>query len=186
MTTQVLEQQTQTPVVPGLEQQIMAAEAKTQLGEDVMLMVTFKIADQIYGGDILQIQEVTEMSPITRVPHLQDYISGVSNLRGHIVPTVDLAVRLNLAEKGQTQGRQIMIARTEQGLVGFIVDEVSEVIPVPKDRIEPTPEGWMDGDHKYFGGIAKLESSLVSIVDFARLLQLDKIMLEEYGQQGGK
>lgn len=186
MTTQVLEQQPQAPVVPGLEKELMAAQAKTQLGEDIMLMVTFKIAGQVYGGDILQIQEVTEMSPITRVPHLQDYISGVSNLRGHIVPTVDLAVRLNLAEKGQTSGQQIMIARTDHGLVGFIVDEVSEVIPVPKDRIEPTPEGWMDGDHKYFGGIAKLESDLVSIVDFAGLLQLEKIMLEEYRQQGGK
>lgn len=147
-----------------------------------LLMVTFTLADQTYGGDILQIQEVTGMSHITRVPHMKSFIRGVTNLRGNIVPTVDLRRRLGLEVRNDLMNQQIMIARSKQGLIGYIVDSVREVILVPHRAIEPTPEDWLDADHKYFVGIAKLEDNLVTIVDFSRVIQTDGVLVDEFKQ----
>ena len=147
-----------------------------------LLMVTFTLADQTYGGDILQIQEVTGMSHITRVPHMKSFIRGVTNLRGNIVPTVDLRRRLGLEVRNDLMNQQIMIARSTQGLIGYIVDSVREVITVPQEAIEPTPEDWLDADHKYFVGIAKLEDNLVTIVDFSRVIQADGVLVDEIKQ----
>lgn len=146
---------------------------------DAILVVTFTLADQTYGGDILQIQEVTGMSHIARVPHVKSYIKGVTNLRGNIVPTVDLITRLGLPPSDESSERQIMIARTAQGLIGYIVDSVREVIAVPNKAIEPTPEDWLDADHQYFVGIAKLEDMLVTIVDFSKLVETDRVLLDD-------
>lgn len=147
-----------------------------------LLMVTFTLADQTYGGDILQIQEVTGMSHITHVPHLKPFIRGVTNLRGNIVPTVDLRRRLGLEVRDDLVNQQIMIARSAQGLIGYIVDSVREVITVPQQAIEPMPEDWLDTDHKYFVGIAKLDDNLVTIVDFSRVIQIDGVLLDEIKQ----
>ncbi len=149
-------------------------------GDDSVLMVTFTLADQTYGGDILQIQEVTAMSHITRVPHVRSYLKGVTNLRGNIVPTLDLRTRLGLVGNGEEiKNQQIMIARTDQGLLGYIVDTVREVITVPKSAIEPTPKDWQDADHQYFIGIAKLKDHLVTLVDFNRVVHSDKVLLDK-------
>ena len=147
--------------------------------DDSLLVVTFMLRDQTYGGDILQIQEVTVMNTITRVPHVQPYIQGVTNLRGNIVPTVDLRLRLGMEPRNEDEGAQIMIAHTGHGLIGYIVDSVREVINVPKSAVEPTPEDWLDADHKYFAGIAKLDDLLVTIVDFSKVLQADRVLLDE-------
>ncbi len=159
-----------------------AKQLAASAGEDALLMVTFTIGDQTYGGDILQIQEVTSISRITRVPHVKDYIKGVTNLRGNIVPTLDLRARLNVDGSDEMAGRQIMIAKTELGLIGYIVDSVREVISVPKHAIEPTPEDWLDADHQYFIGIAKLEGTLVTLVDFSKIISQDGVLLEEFKQ----
>ena len=159
-----------------------AEQLAANAGDDALLMVTFTIGDQTYGGDILQIQEVTSISRITRVPHVNDYIKGVTNLRGNIVPTVDLRARLNVVGNEETASRQIMIAKTDHGLIGYIVDSVREVISVPKHAIEPTPEDWLDADHQYFIGIAKLEGTLVTLVDFSRIISSDGVLLEEFKQ----
>ena len=151
-------------------------------GDEDLLMVTFTIADQTYGGDILQIQEVTSMSHITRVPHVRSYIKGVTNLRGNIVPTLDLRTRLGLGNGEDLANKQIMIARTESGLLGYIVDSVREVITVPKKAIEPTPEDWLDADHQYFVGIAKLKDNLVTLVDFSHVVHSDRVLLDELKQ----
>lgn len=158
-----------------------AGEVRDLAGEDTMLMVTFMLAEQTYGGDILQIQEVTGMSRITRVPHVESYIRGVTNLRGNIVPTLDLGIRLGLrgGDDVEVQGQQIMIARTDHGLIGYIVDAVREVITVRKSSIEPTPEGWLDVDKKYFAGIAKMEENLVTLIDFNKVIQADRVLLDE-------
>ena len=152
------------------------------LDEDSLLIVTYMLSGQTYGGDILQIQEVTVMNTITRVPHVMAYIRGVTNLRGNIVPTIDLRLRLGMEERENGQGGQIMIAHTAHGLIGYIVDSVREVINVPKSAIEPTPDDWLDVDHKYFAGIAKMDDLLVTIVDFNKVIQADRVLLDEFRQ----
>ena len=97
------------------------------------------------------------------------------------MPTLDLRTRLGLdGNGGEIKNQQIMIARTDQGLLGYIVDTVREVITVPKSSIEPTPEDWLDADHQYFVGIAKLKDTLVTLVDFNRVVQADKVLLDEF------
>ncbi|MCH7937147.1 MAG: chemotaxis protein CheW, partial [Proteobacteria bacterium] len=87
-----------------------------------------------------------------------------------------------LEVRNDVTNQQIMIARSTQGLIGYIVDSVREVITVPQEAIEPTPEDWLDADHKYFVGIAKLEDNLVTIVDFSRVIQADGVLLDEIKQ----
>ncbi len=171
--------QTEAEDVKAANTMIENAQA-TKTGAGDLLMVTFTLADQTYGGDILQIQEVTAMSHITRVPHVRSYIKGVTNLRGNIVPTLDLRTRLGLAGNGEKlKNQQIMIARTDQGLLGYIVDTVREVITVPRSAIEPTPEDWLDADLQYFIGIAKLKDHLVTLVDFNRVVHSEKALVDE-------
>ncbi len=175
------------PAEAAESKEVEAANAeisKAQSGtaaDDSLLMVAFTIGDQTYGGDILQIQEVTGMSHITRVPHVKPYIKGVTNLRGNIVPTLELRTRLGLAARSAEDAgdQKIMIARTNMGLLGYIVESVREVITVPKNKIEPTPEDWLDADHKYFVGIAKLDDNLVTIIDFNRVVESDKVLLDD-------
>ena len=122
------------------------------------------------------------MSHITRVPHVKDYLRGVTNLRGHIVPTVDLRERLGLQGEelpaDEADNRQILIARTDRGLIGYIVDSVREVVTVGRSRIEPTPDDWADENHEYYVGIAKLDEALITIIDFSKVVE-SEVLLDE-------
>jgi len=119
------------------------------------------------------------MGHITRVPHVKPYVRGVTNLRGNIVPTLDLRTRLGLPKGDELKGQQIIIARTDWDLIGYVVDVVREVITVSKSSIEPAPEGWLDADHRCFAGIARLNENLVTLVDFNMVIQADRVLLEE-------
>lgn len=136
----------------------------TYSGNEIQLVV-FKLGREEYGVSILQVQEIKRITEITRVPHSPDYIKGVMNLRGSVLPVIDLKKRLNLPPQEYTDDTRIIIIKVEDITVGMIVDAVSEVTTIDQTNIEPpqTVVGGVAAD--YLSGVGKLENRLLILLN---------------------
>lgn len=136
----------------------------TYSGNDIQLVV-FKLGREEYGVSILQVQEIKRITEITRVPHSPDYIKGVMNLRGSVLPVIDLKKRLNLPPEEYTDDTRIIIIKVEDITVGMIVDAVSEVTTIDQSNIEP-PQAVVGGiAADYLSGVGKLENRLLILLN---------------------
>lgn len=136
----------------------------TYSGNEVQLVV-FKLGREEYGVSILQVQEIKRNTEITRVPHSPDYIKGVMNLRGSVLPVIDLKKRLNLPPQDHTDDTRIIIIKVEDINVGMIVDAVSEVTAIDQNSIEP-PQAVVGGiAADYLSGVGKLENRLIILLN---------------------
>jgi len=133
-------------------------------------LVIFRLGREEYGISILQVQEIKRMTDITRVPHTPDYIKGVMNLRGSVLPVIDLRKRLNLPVGEITDNTRIIIVRIEDVTVGLIVDAVSEVTAIPQNSIEPaqTFVGGIAAD--YISGVGKLDNRLLILLNLSAIV----------------
>lgn len=146
----------------------------TQRAEEIQLVV-FQLAGELYGADISVVREVTPLQRVTRVPRTPGHIEGVTNLRGRVIPVIDLRRRLLLPASPPTKSSRIAVAELDGGQVGMIVDGVSEVLRVSTERIEPTPPVLNLGvDAQYIKGVAKVESRLIILLDLSRVLVRDE------------
>jgi purine-binding chemotaxis protein CheW len=102
-------------------------------------LLVFKIGEEEFGIDILKVQEINRMMQITKVPNSPEFIDGVVNLRGRIIPVIDLRTRLNMSRIEHDNRTRIIVVDLSGVTVGFIVDEVSEVLRIPKSITEPPP-----------------------------------------------
>ena len=142
---------------------------KTYASDEIQLVV-FKLGREEYGVSILQVQEIKRMTEITRVPHTPDYIKGVINLRGSVLPVLDLRRRLNLLSKEDTDDTRIIIVKVEEITVGMIVDSVSEVTALSQENIE-SPNSVVGGiSANYLSGVGKQEDRLLILLDLAELI----------------
>jgi purine-binding chemotaxis protein CheW len=147
---------------PAREQRA-AAEATEHL-------TTFFLDREEYGVDVRQVQEIRRMSEITTVPRAPGYIRGVINLRGRILPVLDLKRKLGLGEVEAGRATRIVVVRVGERLLGLLVDGASQVLKVAVSRIEPPPEEVLEKGGDYIRGVAKLEDRLIILVDLGRLL----------------
>jgi purine-binding chemotaxis protein CheW len=136
-------------------------------------LVVFDLASEYYGVDIGDVREIIRMQNVTRVPGTPGYMEGVTNLRGKVVPVVDLRKRLELKVKQQTKESRIVVVDIGGKDVGVIVDGVTEVLRIPVASIEPPSQMIANSDSAYIRGIAKLGDKLVI------LLELDKVLDEQ-------
>ncbi len=138
--------------------------------KELLQLVSFKIGDEEFGVDILSVQEINRMSQITKVSNKPDFIEGVINLRGRIIPVIDLLVKLGMIRKVHGKNTRIVVVELKGQILGFIVDEVSEVLRIPKDITEVPPEmvGGVDSD--YITSIGKLEDRLLILLDLEKIL----------------
>jgi purine-binding chemotaxis protein CheW len=132
-------------------------------------IVVCQLANERYGVDIGSVYEIIRFQPITAVPAAPSFVEGVLNLRGRIIPVVDLAGRFGLAHGDRTAAGRIVVAGTSGMRVGLIVDGVSEVLMVPEEAIEATPEVAGGRDSAYIKGIAKLGEQLIILLDLDAL-----------------
>ena len=132
-------------------------------------LVIFKLGREEYGVSILQVQEIKRITEITRVPHTPDYIKGVINLRGSVLPVIDLKNRLNLPQQGSTEDMRIIIVKVKDISVGMIVDAVSEVMTINEKDIDSPDVVAGSVSANYLSGVGKLENRLLI------LLNLDEI-----------
>lgn len=136
--------------------------------------LTFELKGEIYGLEILKVQEIIGMMGVTRVPRTPEFIRGVINLRGKVIPVVDLRLKFGLEETQDTERTCIIVVQFMQGdlslIMGIIVDEVSEVVNIEGGQIEDTPSFGANVDTNFILGIGKVGQKVVMLLDVDRVL----------------
>ena len=146
---------------------IDAAQTEKQL-------VVFDLASEGYGVDIGAVREIIRMQEITRVPNTPDFVEGVINLRGKVIPVIDLRKRFGLQVMDQSKDNRIVVVDIGKQDIGVIVDSVTEVLRISADSVEPPTSVITSADSDYLLGIAKLESRLIILLDLESVLSHDE------------
>ncbi len=134
-------------------------------------IVGFRIGRESFGVPISLVHEIVRIPEITAVPESPDFVEGVINLRGKIVPVVDLRKRFGENEIKPTKKNRILVAEVENKMVGLIVDSASEVMKIPEGEVEQPPNIFEEGELNYVTGVGKLHGRLIILVDLTRVLQ---------------
>ncbi|MEW5796057.1 MAG: chemotaxis protein CheW [Candidatus Zixiibacteriota bacterium] len=142
---------------------------------DELQLVSFNIGTEEFGVDILKVQEINRMVEITRVPQAPHYIEGVINLRGKVIPIVDLRKRFNLELKEHDKNTRIVVVDIGGTIMGMIVDSVSEVLRLPADTIEPPPDIVTGVNSEYIRGVAKLDDRLLIFLDLSKVIDMAEV-----------
>lgn len=138
-------------------------------------VVTFTLAHEEYAVDILKVKEIILVEGITKVPQMPEYIEGIINLRGLIVPVIDLRKRLQLPVPHHDEHTRIMIARMGKRVVGLIVDTVSRVMRIPKNDISEPPETIAGLVGKYLVGVARVNERMIMLLDVEKIISLEEL-----------
>ncbi|UOQ48189.1 chemotaxis protein CheW [Gracilibacillus caseinilyticus] len=138
--------------------------------------IIFKLNNQEYGANIEQIISIERFEEIVPLPQTSDFIKGIINLRGSVIPIVDLRTRLGLIEAAPTEQTRILIANVRDFRLGLIVDEATDVIDIHPDSIEDAPELVKSVDYQYMKGVAKLEDrGMLLLLDLNHVLSLHEL-----------
>ncbi|MCE8014864.1 chemotaxis protein CheW [Halomonas sp. MCCC 1A17488] len=141
--------------------------------------LVFSLGDEEYAVDILKVQEIRGYENVTRIANAPDFIKGVTNLRGVIVPIVDLRIKFHL-DKVEYGGQTVVIVvNVEDRVVGIVVDGVSDVMTLSPDQIKPAPEFGVTLSSDFLSGLGSLEDRMLVIVDIDKLLTSDEMELVE-------
>ncbi|MCH7886792.1 MAG: chemotaxis protein CheW [Candidatus Marinimicrobia bacterium] len=137
---------------------------------DLLQLVGFQLGNEEYGIDILKVQEINRVTEITKIPQSPDFVEGVINLRGNVIPIIDLRKRFHMPEREHDKQTRIVVGEIDGRTVGFIVDAVSEVIRLPANTVEPPPSIVSDEKSQYISGVGKLEDRLLMLLDIDKIL----------------
>jgi len=139
--------------------------------------LTFALGDEEYGVPVLKVREIIKMMDITSVPQVPRHVKGVINLRGKVIPVVDLRLKFSFAEHGYTERTCIIVVEvalaTSKVMMGIVVDAVSEVLTIAADEIEQTPEFGERVTTDYMKGVAKVKGKVKILLDLDRVLGTD-------------
>ena len=137
-------------------------------------LVVFNLADEHYGVDIGAVESIIKLQPITAVPRAPGFIQGVTNLRGAVLPVIDLRERFGLPANGTTRDTRIVVIEMNGDQVGMVVDAVSEVLSVPKEDIEAPPSIVNTADSTFITHIAKVDERLIILLDLGQVLNIEE------------
>ncbi len=138
--------------------------------------LTFKIADEIYGIFINDVIEIIELQKITEVPDMPKYVKGVINLRGKVIPIMDLRIRFKMEIREYDDRTCIVIVNINEKPIGFIVDTVLEVVDIPKTEIEPSPQFKNESNYeKYVSGLGKVGDEIKILLDVEKIVYLEDL-----------
>ncbi|HEX5394436.1 MAG TPA: chemotaxis protein CheW [Rhodocyclaceae bacterium] len=149
------------------------------LGAEQQQYLTFTLGDEMFAIGILSIREIIEYGNLTEVPMTPPFIRGVINLRGAVVPVIDLAIRFGRQPRETTRRTCIVIieVETEKGRqeMGIVVDAVSEVLEIPSSEIEPPPEFGTRIRNDFIAGMGKVNGNFVVLLDVSRVLSMEEV-----------
>jgi len=137
-------------------------------------LVIFSLAEEAYGVDIARVSGIERMQAITKVPRTNAAVKGVINLRGKVIPVVDLRIVFNLTDTEETKETRIVVMDIEGQPIGCLVDAVTEVLRIPADSVEPPSSVITNADSKYLLGIAKLDDRMIILLDLDEALSRDQ------------
>lgn len=138
--------------------------------KEVLQLVTFRLGKEEFSMDILKVQEIIRHMDLTRVPRTPDFVDGVINLRGRVIPVLDLRKRFGLPEGERTNETRIIVVDVDNRTVGLKVDAVSEVLRLPADTVEAPPSLVTGIESDYIKGVGKLDGRLIILLDVAKIL----------------
>lgn len=145
-------------------------EKSTIVTEELLQLVSFKVGEAEFGVDILRVQEINKMMELTTVPNTPSFVEGVVNLRGRIIPVINLRSRLGLDVMEYDSETRIIVVDLYDKTIGFIVDEVKEVLRIPKSITEQPPDIVSGVNSEYITAIGKLEDRLLILLDLSKIL----------------
>ena len=137
--------------------------------DELLQLVTFKLGAEEFALDILVVQEINRRAEITMVPKTPEFVEGVINLRGKIVPVLDLRKRFGLSRREFTGQSRIIVVNVAHRALGLIVDSVSEVLRIPAHAVEPPPPLVAGVDAAYIKGVGKFEDRLLILLDLEKV-----------------
>jgi len=149
------------------------AQEEKRDASEILQLVGFKIGQEEFGINILAVHEIIKIIDITTVPNASEYIAGVINLRGRIIPIVHLRKRLHMPIIETDKNTRIIVVEINGKTIGFIVDEVQEVLRISTDITEKPPELVASVDSEYITAVAKLEDRLIILLDLEKTLAND-------------
>ena len=146
-------------------------QAKKELdSKEVLQLVTFRLGNEEYSLDILSVQEIIRHMELTRVPRAPEFVDGVINLRGRVIPVLDLRKRFGLKSDANSNETRIIVVDVNDTTVGFKVDAVSEVLRLPSDTVEAPPSIVTDAESEYIKGVGKMDGRLIILLDVSKIL----------------
>ena len=155
------------------------AEYRAELAHLAGKYLTFKLAEEEYGLEIIKVQEIIGLMPITKVPRVPDYMRGVINLRGRIIPTVDLRAKFGLEQVEDTERTCIIVVEVASSTgkinVGTIVDQVAEVLDIAPDEIDQAPEFGTNLQTDFILGVGIVKGSVKILLDIDAVLTAEEV-----------
>lgn len=146
---------------------------------DMREMLTFRLANEAYGINILKVQEIRGCDPVTPIAGMPDFIRGVIDLRGVIVPIVDMRMKFGLVEARYDEFTVVIILNVARRVIGIVVDAVSDVVTFVADQIRAVPEFSAQLDTQFIMGLARLEEHMVILLDIEHLLASPEMQLTD-------
>jgi purine-binding chemotaxis protein CheW len=139
-------------------------------GDEDMQWVTYKLGDETYGINVMQVQEVLRHTEIAPVPGAPDYVLGIINLRGNVVTVIDTRSRFGLPSSDISDNTRIVIIESDDQVVGILVDSVAEVVDLPSSEIDSAPSVGTEESAKFIQGVSNRDGKLLILVDLNKLL----------------
>jgi purine-binding chemotaxis protein CheW len=152
---------------------VTTKEEKTQS----LQVVSFSVGSEFYGVHIEQVQEIIRMPEITHLPQTDDYIKGIINLRGNIIPIIDMRTRFNMKESDYSELTRVIVLNMNEKLVGIVVDSVSKVLELEEGAIEATPDIVNGLSKEYIEGVGKNDDSMIIILNADKVLTAEELNL---------
>ncbi|MFW0883586.1 chemotaxis protein CheW [Candidatus Acidulodesulfobacterium sp. H_13] len=137
--------------------------------DEIVQLVTFKLGNEEFALDILKVQEINRIVEITKVPKAPDFVEGVINLRGRVIPIVDIRKKFHLSIKEATKDARVIVVNIMNKTIGLIVDSVSEVLRINSSTIQPPPPLIAGLDSDYIKGVGKLDERLIILLDIDKI-----------------
>lgn len=154
----------------------MSDNEKTSNENDPVLQwVTYHLDNEVYGVNVMQVQEVLRISEIAPVPGSQDYVLGIINLRGNVVTVIDTRKRFGIGSKEPDDLSRIIVVEVDENVIGMLVDSVAEVVYLHQSEIEPTPTVSSDDNSYFIQGVSNRGETLLILVDVDKFLNKEEI-----------
>lgn len=156
------------------EDRNISANNAADVNDEVLQWVTFRLEDETYGINVMQVQEVLRYTEIAPVPGAPTYVLGIINLRGNVVTVIDTRSRFGLPPSEVTDNSRIVIIEAERQVLGILVDSVAEVVYLRSSEIDSAPNVGTDESAKFIQGVSNRDGELLILVDLNKLLSDDE------------
>lgn len=148
---------------------------RKKMTETLLQLVSFKVGNEEFGIDILKVREINRMMDLTSIPNSPDFVEGIINLRGRVIPVIDLRAKLQMSRKEKDNCTRIIVVEVREKTIGFIVDSVNEVLRISEDITEPPPELVAGINSGYVTAVGKLDDRLLILLDLEAMFSTEEL-----------